>query len=126
MLHSSCGGEYPPTPRRQYGAVRCSAGRAPRWGAGRDLRLVHIDRRRSLVDVSLWSWLAVLGVIVGMLAVDLFAHRRAGPTCVWGGAGGVGGGGGLRGGLWASGGGEGGGVGKGGGIGGGPVILKKK
>src|SRR3712207_2596425 len=77
MLHSSCGGEYPPTPRRQYGAVRCSAGRAPRWGAGRDLRLVHIDRRRSLVDVSVWLWLAVLGVIVGMLAVDLFAHRRA-------------------------------------------------
>jgi tellurite resistance protein TerC len=29
------------------------------------------------VDVSSWLWLAVLGVIVGMLAVDLFAHRRA-------------------------------------------------
>jgi tellurite resistance protein TerC len=29
------------------------------------------------VDVSLSLWLAVLGLIVGMLAVDLFAHRRA-------------------------------------------------
>ena len=29
------------------------------------------------MDVPLWSWFAVLGVIVGMLAVDLFAHRRA-------------------------------------------------
>jgi tellurite resistance protein TerC len=29
------------------------------------------------VDVSLWLWLAVLALIVGMLAVDLFAHRRA-------------------------------------------------
>ncbi|MGY1782556.1 TerC family protein [Geodermatophilus sp. SYSU D01036] len=29
------------------------------------------------MDVSLWVWAAVLGVIVGMLAVDLFAHRRA-------------------------------------------------
>ncbi|MGY1706791.1 TerC family protein [Geodermatophilus sp. SYSU D00697] len=29
------------------------------------------------MDVSLWLWLAVLGVIIGMLAVDLFAHRRA-------------------------------------------------
>ncbi|SFF63484.1 TerC family protein [Blastococcus tunisiensis] len=29
------------------------------------------------MDVSLWLWLAVLGLIVGMLAVDLFAHRRA-------------------------------------------------
>ncbi|MGY1792378.1 TerC family protein [Geodermatophilus sp. SYSU D00525] len=29
------------------------------------------------MDVPSWVWLAVLGVIVGMLAVDLFAHRRA-------------------------------------------------
>ncbi|SET70466.1 TerC family protein [Geodermatophilus poikilotrophus] len=29
------------------------------------------------MDVSLSLWLAVLGLIVGMLAVDLFAHRRA-------------------------------------------------
>jgi tellurite resistance protein TerC len=29
------------------------------------------------VDVSPLLWLAVLGLIVGMLAVDLFAHRRA-------------------------------------------------
>jgi tellurite resistance protein TerC len=29
------------------------------------------------VDVPLWVWLAVLGVIVVMLAVDLFAHRDA-------------------------------------------------
>jgi tellurite resistance protein TerC len=29
------------------------------------------------VDVSLSLWLAVLGLIVAMLAVDLFAHRRA-------------------------------------------------
>jgi predicted tellurium resistance membrane protein TerC len=29
------------------------------------------------VDVPLWLWFAVLGVIVSMLAVDLFAHRRA-------------------------------------------------
>ncbi|MGY1662885.1 TerC family protein [Geodermatophilus sp. SYSU D00705] len=29
------------------------------------------------MDVSLWLWLAVLALIVGMLAVDLFAHRRA-------------------------------------------------
>jgi tellurite resistance protein TerC len=29
------------------------------------------------VDVPFWLWLAVLGVIVGMLAIDLFAHRRA-------------------------------------------------
>src|SRR3712207_9447894 len=105
MLHSSCGGEYPPTPRRQYGAVRCSAGRAPRWGAGRDLRSVHIDRRRSLVDVSLWLWLAVLGVIVGMLAVDLFAHRRAPVIGVRGAAAWSAGGVALRGGFRARGGG---------------------
>lgn len=29
------------------------------------------------MDVSLWLWLAVLGLILGMLAIDLFAHRRA-------------------------------------------------
>ena len=29
------------------------------------------------MDVSLWLWLAVLGLIVAMLTVDLFAHRRA-------------------------------------------------
>ncbi|MGY1770984.1 TerC family protein [Blastococcus sp. SYSU D00813] len=29
------------------------------------------------MDVSVWVWLAVLGLIVVMLAVDLFAHRRA-------------------------------------------------
>ncbi len=29
------------------------------------------------MDVSLALWMAVLGLIVGMLAVDLFAHRRA-------------------------------------------------
>ncbi|WP_409331627.1 TerC family protein [Trujillonella humicola] len=29
------------------------------------------------MDVPLWLWLAVLGGIVGMLALDLFAHRRA-------------------------------------------------
>lgn len=29
------------------------------------------------MSVPLWLWLAVLGVIMAMLAVDLFAHRRA-------------------------------------------------
>jgi tellurite resistance protein TerC len=29
------------------------------------------------VDVPLWAWLAVLAAIAAMLAVDLFAHRRA-------------------------------------------------
>lgn len=29
------------------------------------------------MTVPFWAWLAVLGFIVGMLAVDLFAHRRA-------------------------------------------------
>ena len=29
------------------------------------------------MNVPLWGWFAVLGVIVVMLAVDLFAHRRA-------------------------------------------------
>lgn len=29
------------------------------------------------MDVSLWLWIAVLGLILGMLAIDLFAHRRA-------------------------------------------------
>ena len=29
------------------------------------------------MDVPLWLWLAVLGGIVAMLAVDLFAHRKA-------------------------------------------------
>lgn len=29
------------------------------------------------MNVSLWWWFAVLGVILAMLAVDLFAHRRA-------------------------------------------------
>ena len=29
------------------------------------------------MNVPLWAWLAVLGVIVLMLAVDLFAHRKA-------------------------------------------------
>jgi tellurite resistance protein TerC len=29
------------------------------------------------MNVPLWAWLAVLGIIVLMLAVDLFAHRRA-------------------------------------------------
>ncbi|MFC4696041.1 MULTISPECIES: TerC family protein [Geodermatophilus] len=29
------------------------------------------------MDVPFWLWPAVLGLIVGMLAVDLFAHRRA-------------------------------------------------
>lgn len=29
------------------------------------------------MDVPLWGWLAVIGVIVAMLAVDLLAHRRA-------------------------------------------------
>jgi tellurite resistance protein TerC len=29
------------------------------------------------MDVALWGWLAVLGAILVMLAVDLFAHRRA-------------------------------------------------
>jgi tellurite resistance protein TerC len=29
------------------------------------------------VSVPLWAWLAVLALIVAMLAVDLFAHRRA-------------------------------------------------
>jgi tellurite resistance protein TerC len=28
------------------------------------------------VDVPLWAWFAVLGVILAMLAIDLFAHRR--------------------------------------------------
>src|SRR3712207_5901787 len=59
-----------------------SPGGPPRRGgpesrAGRDLRLARTDRRRSTVDVSSSLWLAVLGGIVAMLAVDLFAHRRA-------------------------------------------------
>ena len=29
------------------------------------------------MDVPLWLWFAVLGVIIGMLAIDLFAHRKA-------------------------------------------------
>ncbi|MGS0687460.1 TerC family protein [Nakamurella sp. GG22] len=29
------------------------------------------------MDVATWVWFAVIGVIVAMLAVDLFAHRRA-------------------------------------------------
>jgi tellurite resistance protein TerC len=29
------------------------------------------------LDVPLWLWLAVLGLILGMLAIDLFAHRHA-------------------------------------------------
>jgi tellurite resistance protein TerC len=29
------------------------------------------------VDVPLWLWAAVLGLVLAMLAVDLFAHRRA-------------------------------------------------
>jgi len=29
------------------------------------------------VDVPLWLWIAVLGVILLMLAIDLFAHRKA-------------------------------------------------
>ena len=29
------------------------------------------------MDVSIWAWVAVLGVILAMLAVDLFAHRTA-------------------------------------------------
>ena len=29
------------------------------------------------MDVAVWVWFAVIGVIVTMLAVDLFAHRRA-------------------------------------------------
>ncbi|MET3905179.1 amino acid transporter [Paenarthrobacter sp. 4246] len=29
------------------------------------------------MHVPLWSWLAVIGFILAMLAVDLFAHRRA-------------------------------------------------
>lgn len=29
------------------------------------------------MNVPLWAWLAVVGVILAMLAVDLFAHRRA-------------------------------------------------
>ena len=29
------------------------------------------------MDVPLWGWLAVIGVLVAMLAVDLLAHRRA-------------------------------------------------
>ena len=29
------------------------------------------------MNVPFWVWLAVLAVIVAMLAVDLFAHRRA-------------------------------------------------
>ena len=29
------------------------------------------------MSVPLWGWLAVLGVILAMLAIDLFAHRDA-------------------------------------------------
>ena len=29
------------------------------------------------MNVPLWAWFAVLGVILVMLAVDLFAHRKA-------------------------------------------------
>jgi tellurite resistance protein TerC len=31
----------------------------------------------DLMNVELWMWLAVLGLIVGMLLIDLFAHRKA-------------------------------------------------
>ena len=33
--------------------------------------------RRFVMDVPFWLWAAVIGVIVVMLAVDLFAHRNA-------------------------------------------------
>jgi len=29
------------------------------------------------MDVPLWRWIAVLGIILGRLATDLFAHRKA-------------------------------------------------
>lgn len=29
------------------------------------------------MTVPFWAWAAVLGFIVAMLAIDLFAHRRA-------------------------------------------------
>ena len=29
------------------------------------------------MDVPLWAWIAVIGVVLAMLAVDLVAHRRA-------------------------------------------------
>ncbi len=30
-----------------------------------------------MLDVPMWAWAAVLGVILAMLAIDLFAHRKA-------------------------------------------------
>lgn len=47
-------------------------------GAGKDLQLVHLTGSGfPLMNVPLWAWLAVLLFIVLMLAVDLFAHRKA-------------------------------------------------
>src|SRR3712207_5847623 len=63
--------------RRQDGPPRRGpGGTGVRCGAGRDLRLVPTDWRLAL-DVPFWLWLAVLGLILAMLAVDLVAHRRA-------------------------------------------------
>jgi len=36
-----------------------------------------LNRKVLSMDVPLWAWFAVLAVIVAMLALDLFAHRRA-------------------------------------------------
>src|SRR3712207_6958741 len=61
--------------RRQDGPPRRGpGGTGVRCGAGRDLRLVPTDWRLAL-DVPFWLWLAVLGLILAMLAVDLVAHR---------------------------------------------------
>src|SRR3712207_3907340 len=61
--------------------VRAPRGRPAGWahvlGPGETSGWQKTDRRSSTVDVSLWLWLAVLGGIVAMLAVDLVAHRRA-------------------------------------------------
>src|SRR3712207_3112554 len=76
MVHSSPGGEYPRRPVVST-ALQALGGAGVLRNAGRDLRLVIHRPEGCFVDVSLWLWLAVLGLIVAMLAVDLFAHRRA-------------------------------------------------
>jgi tellurite resistance protein TerC len=54
--------------------LRRTAG-APRAVPDRDLRLE--DRLETTVHAPLEAWLAVLAIILLMLAIDLFAHRRA-------------------------------------------------
>ncbi|MCF6510163.1 hypothetical protein E9549_22655, partial [Blastococcus sp. MG754426] len=78
MLHSCAGGEYPQRRFcRQYGpagGTRRSGRPATAPRCRERPQVSSTDRGRSLrMDVPLWLWLAVLGGIVAMLAVDLFA-----------------------------------------------------